>query len=148
MFLLDINILIALADGDHVHHVHHVHHDSAVVFFKQAMAHGWATCPLTENGFLRIMGHPRYDQGPGSPQEARYLISSLCTVPGHQFWPDSISLCDSSQFPTLPGSRHLTDYYLLALAIRHGAKLASFDQRIDPSHLEGGASAYHVIHTA
>ncbi len=139
MFLLDLNLLIALVDPDHVHH------PQAFAFFNHAKKVGWATCPLTENGFLRILGSSSYPKGPGSPQLTRRLLEQLCSQPGHQFWPDSISLCHSKLYPKLPPSKHLTDYYLLALAIKNHSSLATFDRAINPSHLIGGANAYHLL---
>lgn len=137
--LLDTNVLIALADEQHVHH------HEANVFFQKACKEGWATCPLVENGFLRIFGHPNYPGGSGSPGQARMLLQQYRAAPGHQFWASSLSLCESSKFPELPPSKHLTDFYLLALAINHGGNLATFDRRIDPALLPGGAGAYQVI---
>jgi len=137
--LLDTNVLIALADEQHVHH------HKANVFFQKACKQGWATCPMVESGFLRIFGHPNYPGGPGSPEQSRMLLQEYRAAPGHQFWPDSLSPCEPSHFPKLSTSKHLTDFYLLALAIDHGGNLATFDRRIDPSLLPGGAAAYRVI---
>ena len=139
MFLFDANFLIALGDADHVHH------DEAQTFFTLKKQDGWATCPLTENAFLLLLGHPNYPKGPSSPCAARTLLQEFICQSGHQFWDDTISLVDSRKFPTLPGSKNLTDYYLLALAIKNRGKLITFDQRIDPGLLEGGISSYHVI---
>jgi uncharacterized protein len=137
--LLDTNVLIALADEQHVHH------HEANVFFQKACKLGWATCPIVESGFLRIFGHPNYPGGPGSPGQARILLHEYRAEPGHQFWSASLSPCEPSHFPVLPASRHLTDFYLLALSIDHGGTLATFDRRIDPDSLRGGAAAYYVI---
>jgi hypothetical protein len=139
MVLFDANLLIAMADHDHEHH------DAAIAFQAKVRPDGWVTCPLTENAFLRIVGHPSYPKGPGSPNAARELLKGMTSQPGHLFWPDSISLCDLRSYPTLPSSKNLTDYYLLALAVRKRAMLATFDRRIDPSLLEGGPDAYQVI---
>ena len=136
MILLDINILIALADADHEHH------SRAASFFATCGATGWATCPLTENGFIRILGRPEYPKGPGSSAKARDLLNQLCAVHGHHFWPDEITL---REFTTLPLSKHLTDHYLLGLAIHRKGKLATMDQRIDASALVGGKDAYLII---
>jgi toxin-antitoxin system PIN domain toxin len=137
--LLDINVLIALVDTGHIHHA------AARRFFPTAKIHGWATCPLTENGALRILGRPRADHGPDSPTSARTLLRSLLASPGHQFWPDDISLMDVRLFPTLPASKHLTDLYLLALAVKRGGCFATFDESIDASLIPGGPAAYHLI---
>lgn len=139
MHLLDVNVLIALADS------FHVHHDRVSLWFLQIHQQGWATCPLTENGFIRIIGHAQYPQGPGTTEAARTLLSSLRLQPGHQFWPDSVSLCDQGQFPALPNSRDLTDFYLLALAVRHQARFATLDQRFDPTAISGGPAACFLI---
>jgi uncharacterized protein len=69
----------------------------------------------------------------------------MCAFPGHQFWPDGVSLRDSRRFPTLPASPHLSDVYLLALAVERRAHLATLDQRIDPGLVRAGAQAYVVL---
>ena len=138
--LLDANVLIALGDSNHPHRV------AALRFFETlATVGGWATCPLTENAFTRILGGRSYPDGPGSTGEARRLLNSLVAAPGHQFWPDDLSLSDALTFPALPASPHLTDIYLLALAVKRGARLATFDQGIDASLIPGGPAAYHLI---
>ena len=136
MFLLDINILIALADPDHVHHV------LASDFFRANHRAGWATCPITENGFVRIISHPKYPKGLASPELARDALRHLCSHGGHRFWPDDISM---RGFDKLPHSKHLTDQYLLSLAIHRQGKLATLDGRIDCSSVPGGSGAYIVI---
>ncbi len=138
--LLDANVLIALGDSNHPHRA------AALEFFEKcASVEGWATCPLTENAFIRIFGASNYPNGPGSAAEARRVLNSFRAAPGHQFWPDELSLTDLQTFPNLPASRHLTDLYLLALAMKHGGKLATLDQSFDPAPLAGGAEALHVI---
>jgi len=139
MYLLDVNVLIALADS------FHVHHDRVSRWFVQNHQAGWATCPLTENGFIHIVGHVQYPQGPGTAEAARTLLESLRRQPGHQFWPDSLSLCDRGKFPILAGSRDLTDFYLLALALEQQAQLATLDQRFNPAILPGGPNACFLI---
>jgi len=139
MFLMDVNVLIALADPFHVHHT------AAIRWFSQHRADGWATCPLTENGFVRILGHPNYPEGPGSPLAARRLLQRQTAGPGHQFWPDTLSITDSALFPELSASKHITDLYLLALAVSRKARLATLDKRIDPAVIAGGPAAFHQI---
>lgn len=139
MHLLDVNVLIALLDAGHVHH------SRAKAFFKKAAPAGWATCPLTENGLLRILGNPSYPNGPGSPGEARKLLAHLTALPGHQFWPDGPSLLDPKTFPQLPAFRHLTDAWLLALSVSRQARFATFDQGIDPALIPGGPAAFYLI---
>ncbi len=138
--LLDVNVLIALCDPAHPHA------ESAREFFTRDLArNGWATCPIVENGFLRIFGSRSYPGGPGSPQTARLLLAGVLVTPGHQFWADDLSLMEESRFPCLPGSQDLTDIYLLALAVKRGGKLATFDRRVDPSLVPGGAKALLVL---
>jgi len=139
MVLLDVNVLIALLDPAHPHHA------PALSFFKEIALSGWATCPLTENGLLRILGNPLYPGGPGTPEDARVLLRSLTAMPGHQFWPDEPSLTDLKNFPRLPSSKGLTDLYLLALAVSRQARFATFDRRIDPSLLPEGPAAFQLI---
>jgi toxin-antitoxin system PIN domain toxin len=140
--LLDANALIALGDANHPHR------EAALRFFKEsATVAGWATCPLTENAFLRILGGSGYPDGPGTPSEARLLLSRLLAAPGHQFWSDDLSLGDTGLFPVLPASRHLTDLYLLGLAVKRGGRLATFDAGIDPAWVPGGAAALLLIPT-
>jgi hypothetical protein len=139
VFLLDVNLLIALLDE------WHPRHDPALAFFPGAQARGWATCPITENGFLRILGHPQYRQGPGTAEGARTLLAALCASPGHQFWPDEATLRDMRLLARLPSSGQLTDAYLLALAVKRGGQLVTFDRRIDPVWVDGGAKALRVL---
>ena len=134
--LLDINVLIALCDPAHPHAM------AAQRFFGAGLArNGWATCPLVENGFLRIFGARKYPGGPGSPQAARPILAGLLATPGHQFWEDDLTLTDASVFPNLPAADDLTDIYLLTLAVKHSGRFATFDQSIDASLIPGGPAA-------
>jgi uncharacterized protein len=137
--LLDVNVLIALVDPNHRHH------QPAQAFFKSAMPTGWATCPLTENGFLRIMGSRSYPMGPGSPEAARRLLGSYVGGRGHQFWADDISLFNLRTIKTLPEPGSLTDLYLLALAHKHGGRLVTFDQKIDVMMVKGAHHSLEVL---
>ena len=139
-YLLDVNVLIALGDTNHSHRA------AALRFFeKRAVVEGWATCPLIENAFIRIFGGPRYPYGPCSTAEARRVLNSFRAAPGHQFWPDDISLTETKLLASLPTAGHLTDLYLLALAVKNGGKLATLNAIINPTHIVGGASALHII---
>jgi uncharacterized protein len=140
-FLIDINILIALIDPAHVQH------DRAHEWFAVSGRHAWATCPITENGILRIVGHPRYPNSPGTPAAVAELLAEWCALPGHDFWPDDISLLDAERVDgsRLLDSTQVTDSYLLALAGAHGGQLATFDQRLVTAAVDNGARALHVI---
>lgn len=141
-FLLDINVLIALIDPTHVQH------DRAHEWFGSKGQTAWATCPLTENGVLRIVGHPRYPNSPGSPAAVAELLVSFRKLPGHAFWPDDVSLLERQHVNAarLLDSAHLTDSYLLALAHAHNGQLASFDQRLVTDAVVDGPRMLHVIH--
>jgi toxin-antitoxin system PIN domain toxin len=140
-FLLDVNVLIALIDSGHIQH------DAAHGWFAAHGGHAWATCPLTENGVLRIVGHPRYPNSPGSPAAVMPVLAGLCALPGHVFWPDDISLVDSTRVDAgrLLSSGQLTDSYLLALAHAHQGQLATFDRRLVTDAVHGGSQAVHLI---
>jgi len=133
--LLDVNVLIALSDEAHDLH------ERAVAWFSRNPQRAWATCPMTENGFVRILGHRNYPAFPGGTSAAREMLASLCLLPGHQFWPDSVSVRDRSIFPELPASKHLTDCYLLALAVERRGKFVTLDHAVDPSRVRGGAKS-------
>lgn len=140
IILLDASVLIALGDAGHEQEA------AALRFFQdEAVPGGWATCPLTENAFLRILSQPSYPRTLGTTAEARRVLDRLLAVPGHQFWPDDVSLADTRVFPALPASRHLTDLYLLGLAVKHGGRFATFDASIDASLVSGGSAAFHLI---
>jgi len=140
--LLDASVLIALGDAGHVHEA------AAMRFFeREAVTGGWATCPTTENAFLRILSHPSYPRTLGSPVEARRVLSRLMAAPGHQFWPDDLTLTEERLHPQLPGSKHLTDYVLLALAVKHGGRFATFDTGINAALVPGGQAVLHLIPT-
>jgi toxin-antitoxin system PIN domain toxin len=141
MFLLDVNVLIALVDGQHEHHV------TARAFFrKECVSKGWATCAVTENAVLRILGHPAYPNTPDlSSSGIRNLLQALCAQPGHTYYERSPSLLDNNRFPSLPESKHLTDVFLLATAVMHQSRFVTFDQRIHPGHIPGGREAYLLL---
>jgi uncharacterized protein len=142
MILLDVNILLALAD------LQHPHHAIAKTYFVNRSPGIWATCPLVENGFLRILLGNAYAQRVENPQTARAILDQMIlSSAGHQFWLDDLSLRDESHFPTLPHSKHLTDCYLLAMAVKRGGQFVTFDRRIDPSWVPGGSQALLVLET-
>lgn len=140
-FLFDVNVLIALLDPVHVDH------DLAHRWFEQEGSADWATCPLTENGVMRIVGHPRYPNTPGSPALVRPALAALRDLPGHIFWSDEISLLDPGAVDAakLLTSAQVTDSYLLALAAARGGMLATFDRRIAAGAVKNGKASLHVI---
>lgn len=137
--LLDVNVLIALFDADHLHH------DLAWRWFQSQSIQGWASCPLTQNGCLRIMSQPRYP----NPIPLRELIDRLTRAslaPTHEFWPDEISVLDHAIFDRsrIHSSSQLTDLYLLGLAVSRDAGFATFDRSIPLSAVRG-AKPRHLI---
>lgn len=124
--LLDVNVLVALFDPEHVHH------EAAHAWFSSARASGWATCPLTENGLVRVLSNPAY---PGRRTTVADAVDRLLRFTGsghHAFWADDISLLDPDRVDAkhLTGHREVTDAYLLALAVHHDGALATFDRSL------------------
>ncbi len=139
-FLLDVNVLIALTDSQHLNH------DAAHSWF--ASGRDWATCPLTENAFVRVLSHPSYPTVAASVPELVAVLGQLRAHPRHSFIADDISLSDASHFAPdqIAGGKQLTDVYLLGLAAAHGARLATFDRRLCPDAAVGAdASAIELI---
>ncbi|MEZ5316385.1 MAG: TA system VapC family ribonuclease toxin [Vicinamibacterales bacterium] len=131
--LLDVNVLVALFDPDHVHH------DLAHDWFEDSGVQGWATCAVTENGFVRVVSNPRYRPEAPRPVEALDRLRRFCAGGGHQFWADAVSLRDTTLFDLnmARGYRQLTDIYLLGVAHRMGGRLATFDRGIPLSAVRG-----------
>jgi len=142
IYLLDVNALIALLDA------HHIHNASA---HRWVSSHPepvkWASSPIIENAFVRITGKPSYPNSLGSARAALDSLKKNCSETEHHFWPDDISLRDEALWnsPELLNSSHITDCYLLALAVKNDGKLATFDRNI-PAHLvRGGKEALHIL---
>jgi uncharacterized protein len=135
-YLLDVNLLIALIDPAHVQH-EQVHE-----WFGRVGHKAFATCPITENGLLRIVGHPKYPNSPGPPSAVAAALEAIRGLDGHQFWPDSISLVGSHLADPALLSSHsrVTDTYLLALARENRGKLATLDQRLATEVVDGKAA--------
>jgi toxin-antitoxin system PIN domain toxin len=140
-YLLDVNVLIALIDPAHVQH------DRAHEWFAARGQLAWATCPLTENGVLRIVGNARYPNSPGTPAAVAELVAILCSLGGHEFWPDDVTLFDRQRINTtrLLDSGQVTDTYLLALARAHDGQLATFDRHLVIDAVVDGSKALHLI---
>ncbi|MGF2944672.1 TA system VapC family ribonuclease toxin [Mycobacterium sp. Lab-001] len=123
--LLDVNVLIALLDSDHVDH-HRVRR-----WIDAEIVHGWASCALTQNGFVRIISQPRYPS-PVPPSRAIATLARAASTEHHEYWPCSVSLLDDELIDRsrLHGHRQVTDAYLLALATANGGRFATLDQSI------------------
>ncbi len=137
--LLDVNVLLALMDRDHIHH------RAALAWWRSERGNGWASCPLTQNGFIRILCQGNYPRRRTAAQAIEQLQLQLAE-PSHQFWLDDISIADDSLFDRtrILGPKQITDVYLLALAVKNGGRLATFDRSI-PMAAVRGAEARHVV---
>jgi toxin-antitoxin system PIN domain toxin len=139
VYLLDVNVLIALSDPMHIHH------ESAHRWFAREGRKAWATCPLTENAFVRIACHPSYPNRPGDAAAVLNILRGLCIAPGHRFWPDDVSIRDLLDPAAVITHGLITDVYLLGLAVHRKGKLATFDQRIPATAVRGGPDAIELI---
>lgn len=120
MALLDVNALVALAWDSHVHH------DRMVNWFRANGSDGWATCPVTESGFVRVSSNPKVLPSALGVEDARRVLEALRAVAGHRFLTDDVSIV-ASDVPRLVGHRQITDAHLLTLARRHGTRVLTFD---------------------
>ena len=137
--LLDVNVLIALLDADHSLHAR------AVKWFASHARAGWASCPITQNGCMRIMSHPGYPNAlPVRAVMERLTEATASTF--HEFWPDNVSLLDPriADASRIHGPRQLTDVYLLALAVRHGGRFVTFDTSVSLNAVRR-AGKNHVV---
>jgi hypothetical protein len=139
--LLDVNVLIALLDSAHVHHA------DARAWLEANIDHGWASCPLTQNGCIRILSQPAY---PGSqpPAAIAARLTEAVETPWHAFWTDELSLLQPGciDWRLVLGSRQLTDVYLLALAlaVRRGGRLVTLDRAV-PLAAVVGPGVEHLV---
>ena len=138
--LLDVNVLLALLDADHVDH------ERLSAWLSNELSGGWASCPLTENGFVRIVSSPAYP-GAVAPDRAVRLLADAIRATDHVFWPDDISLLDPDRVDAsrLHGHRQVTDAYLLALAVHHDGRLVTNDRRIARVSVPGATDAHLTV---
>lgn len=136
--LFDVNLLVAMLDEDHVHH------RRAQEWWSAHREGGWASCPLSQNGCMRVISQSAYPN-PVSVAFAHDFLAQQIAATDHVFWPDGISLLDAQLFDRsrILGPRQLTDVYLLALAVRNGGRLATFDGAV-PLNAVRGAEAHHL----
>ena len=138
--LLDVNVLIALLDADHIHHV------PAREWLEANIASGWASCAITQNGCIRIMSQPNYPNALKPPEVATRLREATEAV-FHQFWAESPSLLSPGLvgWEYIVGSRQVTDAYLLALAVHHDGRLVTFDHAISRRVVPGAQDRHLVV---
>ena len=137
--LLDVNVLLALLDRDHIQH------QRARRWFENEIRHGWASCAITQNGFMRIRSQPGYP-GSVSPWEAAQRLATAAATEHHEYWRCDLSVLDATVFDheRIHGPRQITDVYLLALAAHNGGRFVTFDQTVSPSAVRA-ASAEHLV---
>lgn len=125
-FLLDVNVLIALGWKGHPDHVR------AQRWFARNCEVGWATCPVTQAAFVRIVSNPAFSANAVLPSEALSLLAANLRHPSHQFWADNITLQDAVRYfeKRLVGHQQITDAYLLGLAIHKKGRLATLDRSV------------------
>ena len=124
--LLDVNLLIALAWPNHVHH------GAALRWFERNREAGWATCPMTQSGFVRVSSNSRVLPQARTPREALELLRRIVALPDHVFWRDDIAIVASEHIDEtrLVSHRQVTDAHLLAVALRHEGRIATLDRGI------------------
>lgn len=139
-YLLDVNVLIALIDDGHVHHA------QATDWFASTGKDGWATCSITLAGVVRIVSQPAYVGLRATPSEVMAVLAGWTAHPGHTFWPDDVFLLNRALIrpDRITHARDVTDTHLLALAVRNGGRLATFDRKLRTAAVVGaeGAIAY------
>jgi hypothetical protein len=137
--LLDVNLLVALSDRSHIHHIR------AITWWASHRGSGWASSPLTENGFARVISGRNYPNRITTADAIRMLRDQM-GLGGHDFWPDDISIVDEGIFDhaRILGPLQITDVYLLALAVKNGGRLVTFDRSI-PLAAVRGAEPRHLV---
>jgi toxin-antitoxin system PIN domain toxin len=137
--LLDVSVLLPLFDTGHIHH------RRAVAWCAGNARAGWASCPLTQNGFARIVCQPKYPR-PARMLDALAVLRRQIGEAGHEFWPDDVSITDETLFAPafILGPNQIADIYLLGLAVRHRGRLVTFDRGM-PVKAVRGAEARHLV---
>lgn len=137
--LLDVNVLIALLDAGHALHVR------ATAWLDEHASDGWASCPITQNGCVRIMSHAGY---PGAlpAQAVIERLAEATRTRHHEFWSDDVTLLDARAIDAskIHGPRQITDIYLLALAVAHGGRFVTFDGGVALAGVTG-AEPRHLV---
>jgi toxin-antitoxin system PIN domain toxin len=137
--LLDVNVLLAFFD------IGHIHHDRAHAWWRLHHSAGWASCPVTQNGFVRIISKPGYARPVPLPTALSALTMQLARS-DHEFWPDDVSIANDEAFDRfhILGPNQITDVCLLALAVKRAGRLVTFDRGV-PLRAVRGAEARHLV---
>lgn len=140
-YLLDVNVWVALLDEAHVHH-------ALAVAFMQRRKVQIATCPLVENGVIRVLNLPGYSKhGPAGFEAVSNKLQQICADADHEFWPDTLSLRSPNQvnWSRVLGHNQITDVYLLALAVANKGSLATLDHRVALSTVIGATKEHLML---
>jgi uncharacterized protein len=139
--LLDVNVLVALFDPSHLNH------EDAHAWFGRNRKRGWATCPITINGCVRVLSNPAYRALEATPGEVSDRLRSLCSAVDHHFWPDVVLMTDETLFrvSSIGGHQKITDAYLLGLAVRNHGRLVTFDRSIPTKAVVGAMPGNLVL---
>lgn len=123
IFLLDVNVLIAMSWPAHVAH------EKVQQWFGKHGRGSWATCPFTQTAFVRILSNPAFSANALTTADAFQLLGSNLKHPGHKFWADDIGLLEATRSfqSQIAGHQQVADAYLLGLALHHKGKLATLD---------------------
>jgi toxin-antitoxin system PIN domain toxin len=138
--LLDVNVLVALLDIDHVHHAR------ARAWLESHAAEGWASCAITQLGYVRVVSHPSYPS-PEPIARAWEDLAHATASPYHQYWPCDLPPLDPAWIDParIQGPNQLTDAYLLALAASRGGRFATFDRRVAASAVRDSAGVLEIL---
>lgn len=138
--LLDVSVLLALFDSDHVSH------ERSRNWFEREIQHGWASCAITENGFVRIISQPAYPSRISTTEAIERLEEATSSSP-HERWPCDVSILSGTEIDRtrIHGPRQVTDAYLLALAVSRGGRFVTLDQRVPLTAVVGAEAAHLVV---
>lgn len=138
--LLDVNVLVALVDTDHLDH------GRARAWLTAEIDDGWASCPITQNGFVRVLSQPAYPNAV-SPADAMRRLAAATATTHHEFWPAAISVLDGRRIERrhVLGHRQVTDVYLLATAVDHGGRFVTFDRGLSAGAVPAATSEQLVV---
>lgn len=138
--LLDVNVLVALLDAAHLHH------GAATRWLAANVRKGWASCPLTQNGCVRILSLPAY-QNSQAPAAVAERLGQATADASHEFWPDSVSILETGrlEWNHVLTSRQITDAYLLALAVARGGCLVTLDRGITVKAVPGATTKNLIL---
>ena len=138
--LLDVSVLLAIIDAEHKFH------HKCREWWSDNNGFGWASCPLTQNGFVRVISQSAYER-PVPLMEAMRTLRVSTASPLHEFWPDDLTILDHAliDHTRMLGHKQITDVYLLALAVKHGGRLVTLDRRVTLGAVKGAMPEHCVV---